>query len=88
MRITRQARAGSLESSDLMVILKPLKQGEGIILEVNSIVKNQYEGRIKQAVMDVVKQMKLDDVYIIVQDRGALDCTIKARVETAIKRAL
>jgi citrate lyase subunit gamma (acyl carrier protein) len=71
-----------------MVILKPLKQGEGIILEVNSIVKNQYEGRIKQAVMDVVKQMKLDDVYIIVQDRGALDCTIKARVETAIKRAL
>jgi len=88
LKILRQARAGSLESNDLMVMVKPLEEEEGITLEVNSIVQNQYGDRIRKIVREVIEEMNAEDIYILIQDRGALDCTIKARVETAIKRGL
>ncbi len=88
LKILREARAGSLESNDLMVIMRPLEGEEGIKLEINSIVQNQYGDRIRETVMEVLQENRITDVYILVQDRGALDCTIKARVETAIKRGL
>jgi len=88
LKILRQTRAGSLESNDLMVVMKPLGDREGIKLEINSIVQNQYGDRIREVVTEVLKRNGIMDAYIMIQDRGALDCTIKARVETAIKRGL
>lgn len=86
MKINGQVKAGSLESSDLLVIITPLKEGEGLKLEINSIVKKQYGDRIRDIVMEVINKSDLEDALILIQDRGALDYAIKSRVETAISR--
>jgi citrate lyase subunit gamma (acyl carrier protein) len=88
MRITRESKAGSLESNDIMVIMKPIGENEGVKLEINSIVQNQYGDRIREVIMEVLNKYGITDTHVLAQDRGALDCTIKARVETAIRRGL
>lgn len=88
MEILREARAGSLESNDLLVIMSPSEKEKGISLEIDSIVQNQYGDRIREVVMEMIQQYGITDIRVLVQDRGALDCTIRARIETAIIRGL
>jgi len=78
-----QVRAGTLESSDLMVVIS---QGQGINLEINSIVGNQFGQQIRELVLSIIEENGLKDVNVLIQDRGALDYAIRARVETAISR--
>ncbi len=79
----KQVKAGSMESSDLVVIIS---QGKGLNVEINSIVKNQFGEQIKGLVMEIIEAHQLTDVDVLIHDRGALDYAIKARMETAISR--
>ena len=86
MKVKEMVKSGSLESSDLLVMITPLTEGEGLKLEINSIVKKQYGDRIRDIVMEVLNESELEDSLILIQDRGALDYAIKSRVETALSR--
>ncbi len=81
-----KAWAGTMESSDIYVEVMPLAQGSGIDLTVNSVVNAQFGDAIEATIMDTLKALDIDDLKIIANDRGAVDCTIKARVETAVCR--
>jgi len=85
--IKKIGEAGTLESSDAMVIVKPL-QDKGIIIEISSIVEKQYLKKIEETVKSVLKELNIESIYVKIEDRGALDCTIRARLETAIERAI
>jgi citrate lyase subunit gamma (acyl carrier protein) len=37
--------------------------------------------------METIEKLEIDNVRIVAVDKGALDCTIRARVECAIHRA-
>jgi len=87
MKITKVAKAGTLESNDILIMVKPNDSGK-IELELESIVMQQFGDVIKQAILHRVKEMDIDSITIKAQDKGALDYTIGARVETAIKRAI
>ena len=78
------AVAGTLESSDVYVKVEPCDKLE---IEVESVVYNQFADEIKKSVMEVVEDLKVTSGKISVNDKGAIDCVIKARVETAIRRA-
>ena len=41
---------------------------------------------IKEVVLDMLKQFDVQNAKVFVTDRGALECVIRARVETAIIR--
>ncbi|MDY3771531.1 MAG: citrate lyase acyl carrier protein [Candidatus Faecousia sp.] len=85
MEILKSAAAGTLESSDAMVTVEP---GDGgIELELSSSVMNQYGRQIKATVMETLDRLQVNNVRITVVDKGALDCTIKARVECAVYRS-
>ena len=84
MEIMKPAMAGTLESSDAMVTVEP---GEGIELELTSSVMNQYGRQIKAAVLETLNTLNVENVHITVVDKGALDCTLKARVECAVFRS-
>ncbi len=85
MEILKPAVAGTLESSDLMVTVEP---GEnGIELSLTSSVMNQYGRQIKETVLDTLDRLSVKDAKVTVVDKGALDCTIKARVECAVYRS-
>lgn len=87
MKITKVAKAGTLESNDILVMVMP-NENSGIELQLESIVMKQFGDQIEKVINDKVKEMGVEDIVIKAQDKGALDYTIGARVETAIKRAL
>ena len=84
MEICKAAIAGTLESSDAMVTVEP---GEGISLSISSSVMNQYGRQIKATVLETLDRLGVKDGNITVVDKGALDCTIKARIEAAVFRS-
>ena len=86
MTITKVAKAGTLESNDILIMVKPNDSGK-VELELESIVIQQFGDVIRQVILDKVQEMGIEGITIIAQDKGALDYTIGARVETAIKRA-
>ncbi|HKL10641.1 MAG TPA: citrate lyase acyl carrier protein [Clostridia bacterium] len=82
----RNAKAGSLESSDLLVVIEENKPGEELEIVMHSIVEKQYGDRIVQIAHEIATQKGLANVRILIQDRGALDYAIRARIETAMER--
>lgn len=86
MRISKTAKAGSLESSDILIFVAP-NENKGIELQLESIVIKQFGNQIRKTILDKLNDMEVDNITIKAEDRGALDCTIRARVETAVRRA-
>ena len=85
MEIKKTAVAGTLESSDCMVTIEPAKKG--IELELESAVIRQYGRQIRKVAMETLKRLGVKKARVSIVDKGALDCTIKARVECAAMRA-
>jgi len=86
MNITQVAKAGTLESNDILVMVMP-PQKPGVELELESIVMKQFGDQIRDKILNTLKALDVTDVYIKAQDKGALDYTIEARIETAVRRA-
>lgn len=78
-------RGGTLESSDAQVTVEP--GTGGIHLELSSSVMNQYGRQIKATVLETLERLGVTDAQVTVVDKGALDCTLKARVECAVFRS-
>ena len=85
--ILKTAQAGTLESSDIMISVTPGSTGSGIIIEIESIVMAQYGDDIRLALEEILAEQGYTDIYVKALDRGALDCTIRARILTALVRA-
>ena len=81
MEIKKAAMAGTLESSDAQVTVEP---GEnGIQLSIESSVIHQFGRQIKATVEETLERLEVTNAKVTVVDKGALDCTLKARVECA-----
>lgn len=85
MNIVREALAGTQESSDLMVKIAPSDQG--LEIEIYSEVMKQFGEQIRQVVESTLDAMGIIRGLIIIEDKGALDCVIRARLQSAILRA-
>ena len=85
MVIKRKAMAGTLESNDVLVQVSP--GGEGLVIEVQSIVLRQFGEELKRTARETALEMGVQAGVIQLNDRGALECTVRARVETALLRA-
>ena len=85
MTIEKSAVAGTLESSDAQVTVEPNENG--IELEITSSVMNQYGRQIKATVLETLDRLSVKNARVNVVDKGALDCTLKARVECAVFRS-
>ncbi len=84
MQIRRKASSGTMQSSDLMVIVEP---ADTLQVDIESTVKKQYEHLISARILSTLQELGVGAGHIHVSDRGALDYAIAARVETAIRRA-
>ena len=85
MTILNCAVAGTLESSDAQVTVEPYSSG--ILLEISSSVMNQYGRQIRDTVLETLERLEVQNASVTVVDKGALDCTLKARVECAVYRS-
>lgn len=79
--------AGTMESSDIHVIIEP-KASDGVEVDLESIVIEQFGDQILSVIEASLRELGVDGVKVTAIDRGALDCTIKARVKAAAIRGL
>lgn len=84
MVIEKTAMAGTLESSDAQVTVSP---ADALEIVVESSVINQYGRQIKATVEETLDRLGVTTGLVSVVDKGALDCTLKARVECAVFRS-
>lgn len=83
--ILKSASAGTMESSDAYVEIEPGRNG--LEIHVESVVAQQFGQAIEMAVKDVLQEQQVENAVVRIVDRGALDCVLRARVETAVLRA-
>ena len=86
MDILKPAAAGTMESSDIMVSVAP-GDGDGIEIDLDSVVEKQFGRQIRAVIEGVMRDNGIESAYVHAVDKGALDCTIRARTRAAIYRA-
>ena len=85
MEIKKAAMAGTLESSDAQVTVEP---GSGAIeLNIESSVIHQFGKQIRKVALETLNRLEVTAGRITIIDKGALDCTRKARLECAVYRS-
>lgn len=89
MKIMKTAQAGALESSDVLVTASPNPEGGiKVELETKPVIKKQFGRQIEKVIRETVEELRVEDIMIKAQDKGALDYTYRARVQSAVERAL
>ena len=83
MEIKKNASAGTMESSDVYVEIEP---ADSLEIQLESVVQAQFGEDIRNVVAQVLQENGVEKASVRVVDRGALECVIRARVETAILR--
>jgi citrate lyase subunit gamma (acyl carrier protein) len=86
MEITSVGIAGTLESSDITIQIEK-NDGKGIAIELKSSVETQFGKQIRSVIKETLQEIDIADALVRATDKGALDCTVRARVITAANRA-
>ena len=86
MEIKQTALAGTLESSDIQVTIS--QGNHGIEIDLDSSVEKLYGKQIRKVIIETIQAYGIENAKVKAADKGALDCVIKARVMTAVQRAL
>ncbi len=86
MELKINSTAGTMESSDIMIVLEPRSEG-GIELEITSSVMQQFGKEIRKVILDTLAEYGVENAKIEAIDKGALNCTVKARTVAAICRS-
>jgi citrate lyase subunit gamma (acyl carrier protein) len=81
-----EATAGTTNEGDVFIRVKPLHKGEGVRITLQSRVESLYKDEISKVVRKKLQELGVSDIYIEINDRGALDYVLNARLETAILR--
>ena len=82
----KNASAGTLESGDILIQLSP-SETKGVEINLDSTVAYQFGEQIKKVISETLASLGVDRVVVKATDKGALDCTIRARVTAAAVRA-
>ena len=77
------ASCGTMESNDCLMTVK---ENDALEIVIESIVFEQFGDQILRVIEETLKQLGIKDIYVLCQDKGALDYTIKARLATAVQR--
>lgn len=80
------AQAGTLESGDILIRITPNDEA-GLEINLDSTVAYQFGTQIKKVIAETLTECGIGSARIDATDKGALDCTIRARVTAAAVRA-
>jgi len=86
VELIKHAVAGTVESSDIMVTVEPTNQ-QAITIDLDSSVEKQFGKQIRAVIQETLTKLGVQAAKITAIDKGALDCTIQARVITAVYRS-
>ncbi|WP_368486543.1 citrate lyase acyl carrier protein [Spiroplasma sp. DGKH1] len=86
MEIKKMATAGSLESSDVLVTIEP-NNDQKINLTINSPFIRQFGQQMKKIALTTLTNLQVKNCNLVIQDQGAIDEVLVARIITALERA-
>lgn len=86
MEVKKVGIAGTLESSDIMVIVSPA-DSNGVEIELESPVEKQFGLSIRAVIRKALEELGIENARVKASDKGALDCTVRARTLAAACRA-
>ena len=86
MKLITTGSAGTMESNDIMITVEPTTEG-GVQVELTSSVYQQFGKQIIAVIRETAADYGVENALITAVDKGALDCTVRARVATALTRA-
>ena len=85
MEIKETASAGTIDKCDCIVTVS---KGEGDIkINLSSKVLYQYGDSIRNTILQTLKKLNINDITVDVEDMGAFEYVIVARLEAAIYRS-
>ena len=85
MEIKETASAGTIDKCDCLVTVS---KGEGDIkINLSSKVLYQYGDSIRNTILQTLKKLDINNVTVDVEDMGAFEYVIVARLEAAIYRS-
>jgi len=90
MDIIKSATAGTLESCDAAVTVEALDPGSAGAAGPEIVVESadrRFASRVREVAAAVLAELGVSSARVTIRDRSALDCTIRARVQTACLRA-
>ena len=82
----KNAAAGTLESGDILVRIAPATS-DGLSIDLESSVAAQFGSQIRALIAETLEGLGVEKADVTAIDKGALDCTIRARVTAAAVRA-
>ncbi len=85
MELLVTATAGTLESSDIQIILEP--NDNGIVIELESTVMAQFGDQIETVIKKTLKSLNVENAKVFANDKGAIDPVIISRVQAAVYRS-
>lgn len=86
MKLITTGNAGTMESNDIMITVEPPDAG-GVQVELTSSVYQQFGKQIIAVIRETAADYGVENALITAVDKGALDCTVRARVAAALTRA-
>ena len=86
MKLITTGNAGTMESNDIMITVEPSDAG-GVQVELTSSVYQQFGKQIISVIKETTAEYGVKNAVITAVDKGALDCTIRARVTAALFRS-
>jgi citrate lyase subunit beta/citryl-CoA lyase len=84
MEIKKTAHAGRIERGDLRITLSP---GKGKNIEIKSSIRTLYGDRIEKDCIAELERLGIQNADVLIEDDGALEYVIAARVEAAVVEA-
>ncbi|SCI42170.1 MULTISPECIES: citrate lyase acyl carrier protein [unclassified Romboutsia] len=85
MELLVTATAGTLESSDIQIILEP--NDNGIVIELESTVMAQFGEQIETVIKKTLESLNVENAKVFANDKGAIDPVIISRVQAAVYRS-
>lgn len=85
MKIITTGVAGTVESSDIIVRIEPREDG-GVEVALTSSVMQQFGRQIERVIRQTLAELGVEHAFVDATDKGALDCTVRARTAAAAYR--
>ena len=86
MKLITTGNAGTMESNDIMITVEPSDAG-GVQVDLTSSVYQQFGKQIISVIKETTAEYGVKNAVFTAVDKGALDCTIRARVTAALFRS-
>ncbi len=85
MNIRTKATAGTQEKGDILLSVAPCAQG--IHIALTSSTGSKFKAQVLRTIEATLAQHGVAAAEVAAEDRGAFDFVIRARLETALRRA-